>query len=223
MVFFLPTEFRAYSNEDPEEPKEIEEAMAQLTLQPQQAVFDKPEKHRHLKPLYAKGYVDGKLMTKMLVDGDVAINLMPYTTYQKLGKGPKDLIKTDMMLRDFGGNTSQTRRALNVKLMIESKTLATTFFVIDGKGSYSLLLGREWIHANYYVHSTMHQCLIQWQGDDVEVIQADALISVTIADSLVWEFENVECLSERNWEGDFIQINDQGLKLIQAVGSESLF
>jgi len=55
------------------------------------------------------------------------------------------------------------------------------------------------------------------------VIQADALISVTIANSLVWEFENVECLSERNWEGDFIQINDQGLKLIQAVGSESLF
>jgi hypothetical protein len=31
---------------------------------------------------------------------------MPYATYQKFGKGPDDLIKTDMMLKDFGGNTS---------------------------------------------------------------------------------------------------------------------
>lgn len=53
-----------------------------------------------------KGYVDGKPMTKMLVDGGAAVNLMPYTTYQKLGKGPEDLVKTDMMLRDFGCNTS---------------------------------------------------------------------------------------------------------------------
>jgi len=62
---------------------------------------NKPEKHRHLKPLYVKGYVDGKPMMKMLVDGGAAVNLMYYTTYRKLGKGPEDLIKTDMMLRDF--------------------------------------------------------------------------------------------------------------------------
>jgi len=55
-----------------------------------------------------KGFVDGKPMTEMLVDGGVAINLMPYTTFCKLGKGPRDLLKTDMMLKDFGGNASKT-------------------------------------------------------------------------------------------------------------------
>jgi len=30
---------------------------------------------------------------------------------------------------------------INVELTIRSKTLLTTFFVIDGNGSYSLLLG----------------------------------------------------------------------------------
>ena len=50
-----------------------------------------------------KGFVDGKPMTKMLVDGGAAVNLMPYTTFRKLGKGPEDLLKTDMMLREFGG------------------------------------------------------------------------------------------------------------------------
>lgn len=122
-------------------------------------------------------------MTKMLVDGGAAINLMPYTTYWKLGKGPEDLIKTDMMLRDFGGNASQAKGALNVKLTIRSKTLPATFFIIDGKGSY--VLGRDWIHANCCVPSTMHQCLIHWQGDSAEVVQADVSVSIARADSII--------------------------------------
>ncbi|XP_066320003.1 uncharacterized protein [Miscanthus floridulus] len=112
---------------------EFEEAVVQLTLQSQQAIFDKPSQHRHLKALYMKGFVDGKPMMKMLVDGGVVVNLMPYTTFRKLGKSPGDLIETDMMLKDFGGNTSKTQGALNVELTIGSKTLFTTFFVIDGK------------------------------------------------------------------------------------------
>ena len=40
-----------------------------------------------------KGFVDGKPMTKMLVDGGAAVNLMPYTTFRKLGKGPEDLLE----------------------------------------------------------------------------------------------------------------------------------
>ena len=48
-------------------------------------------------------------MSKMLVDGDASVNLMPYTTFCKLGNGLGDLIETDMMLKDFGGNASKTR------------------------------------------------------------------------------------------------------------------
>ena len=145
MAFLLPSEFRApadqevYSDFDE---LEYEETVAKLTVT-QQAIFDKPVKHRHLKALYMKGFVDGKQMSKMLVDGGAFVNLMPYTTFHKLGKGPEDLLETGMMLRDFGGNTSKTRGAINVELTIESKTLLTIFFVIDGKGSYSLLLGRD--------------------------------------------------------------------------------
>ena len=56
-----------------------------------------------------KGFIDGKSMSIMLVDGGASVNLMPYTTFRKLGKGPEDLIETDMMLQDFGGNASKTR------------------------------------------------------------------------------------------------------------------
>ena len=97
-----------------------------------------------------------------------------------------------MMLRDFGGNTSKTRWAINVELTIGSKTLLTTFFVIDGKGSYSLLLGRDWMHANFS-SSTMHQCLIQWHGDDVELVRADESVSIVTADPVFWELGDFKC------------------------------
>ena len=104
MAFLLPSEFRApadqevYSDFDE---LEYEEIATKLTMI-QQAIFDKPVKHRHLKALYVKGFVDGKPMSKMLVDGGASVNLMPYTTFCKLGKGLGDLIETDMMLKDFG-------------------------------------------------------------------------------------------------------------------------
>ena len=98
-------------------------------------MFQKPEeeKHRHLKPLYMKGFVDGKPMTKMLVDGNANVNLMPYTTYRKLGKTHADLVKIDMTLKDFGGNPSQARGILNVEFTIGSKTLPTTL-LLTGRG-----------------------------------------------------------------------------------------
>ena len=75
----------------------------------QQAIFDKPVKHQHLKALYIKGCVNGKSMSKILVDEGAFVNLMPYTIFCKLSKGPGDLIETNMMLKDFGGNASKTR------------------------------------------------------------------------------------------------------------------
>ena len=45
----------------------------------------------------------------MLVDGGASINLMHYTTFRKLVKGPGDLIEIDIMLKYFVGNASKTR------------------------------------------------------------------------------------------------------------------
>ena len=68
-------------------------------------------------------------MTKILVDGGAAINIMPYAVYRKLGKGDQDLTKTNMMLKDFEGNVSPVKGAICVELTIGNKTLPTTFCV----------------------------------------------------------------------------------------------
>jgi hypothetical protein len=91
-----------------------------------------------------------------MVDGDVVANIILMVTFRKLCKGSKHLIKTNMILKDFEVNTSEVIGVLNLELTIGSSMIPTTFFVIGGKGSYSLLLGMDWIHANCCIPSTMH-------------------------------------------------------------------
>jgi hypothetical protein len=183
--------------------------MAQLILA-KQATFDKPAKNQHMRSLYLKGYVNGKPLTKMFVDGGVAVNVMPYTTFRKLGMGLGDLTPTSIILNDFAGNPSDTKGCVHVDLMIGSKTLLTTFFVIKGKGAYSLLLGRDWIHAKCCIPSTMHQQLVEWVDDDIEVVQADDSLSVANVEPAFWEYQGIDCFSGKDWsEGPVELVNSR--------------
>jgi hypothetical protein len=140
MVVMLPWEFRI----DTRDMNSKDETAAQLMLDPQQCIFDKPDesRHWHLKALYVSKFVNGKPMSKILVDGGAATNIMSMTTFRRIGKGSKDLIKINVILKDFKGGTSKGG-VINVKLTIRSKTITTSFFVISGKGLHSLLLRRD--------------------------------------------------------------------------------
>jgi hypothetical protein len=70
-TFMLPAEFRAAEEEIEDSDDDV--AIAQWIYQVQSATFEKPKRYLHLKALYLKGFFDGKPMTKMLVDGGVAV------------------------------------------------------------------------------------------------------------------------------------------------------
>jgi hypothetical protein len=161
MVFVLPAEFYAQGHE--------ELPVAQLDLGPRPVIFEKPrgKNYKHLKALYLKGYNNGQPVNKMLVDTGAAVNIMPYIVLHRLGRSTGDLIKTNITLSDFNGQTSEAHGVLNVDLIVGSKPIPTCFFVVNSKSTYTVLLGRDWIHANCCIPSTMHQCLIQWVGDEV--------------------------------------------------------
>ena len=64
-----------------------EEDAAHLDFGPCEAVFQKPkESDNHLKALYMRGHINGKPISRMLVDGGAIVNLMPYSLYKKLGR-----------------------------------------------------------------------------------------------------------------------------------------
>jgi hypothetical protein len=111
----------------------------------QRAILKKPKesKHWHLKTSYVSGF---EPMSKIMVDGDVDGYVQQ--TWQVLGR-----YKTNMV---FWGQHMWSARGFECRVDCCQQNDPYTFFVIGGKGSYILLLRRDWIHTNYCIPSRMH-------------------------------------------------------------------
>ena len=106
-----------------------DEQVAQFDFAPKNAVFKKPtESDNHLRALYLKGHINGKPISRMLVDGGAIVNLMPYSLYKKLGGVDSELIKTHMTINGVGGCEPLSAKGVaSMELTIGSKTMATAF------------------------------------------------------------------------------------------------
>lgn len=76
--------------------------MQKGAVEDERAIFQRPsdEMKSHLKPLFVWAKVEEKGVNKVLVDGGVAINLMPKFMLKKLGKTEADLIPHDSSQRN---------------------------------------------------------------------------------------------------------------------------
>jgi hypothetical protein len=155
----------------------------------------------------------------MLVNTGAAVNILSYSVLRRLGRSAEDLIKTNVTLNDFNGQALEAQGILNVDLTVGSKTVSTSFFIVSSKSTYTVLLGRDWIHANYCVLSTMHQCLIQWDDDEVEVVHADDSIEILLAAMSIWDVEDQEPISKISLEGcDRVHATKNGVSLVLSTG-----
>jgi hypothetical protein len=132
--------------------------------------------------------------------------------FEKLGHHEKELIRMNMTLSGFSGEASDAKGIISEELIVGSKTVPIAFFVVDVKGRYNILLGRDWIHANGCVPSTLHQCVVQWVGDEVEIIEADDSACVALAESQEYLQEGeVKCLTRRDLSDyDYVSIGHNG-------------
>ncbi|OMO99378.1 reverse transcriptase [Corchorus capsularis] len=136
--------------------------------------FLKPNENatRHIKPLYIKAHFDGIPLNRILVDNGAAVNLLPYASLRKLGKCADDLIKSDVTVSDYFGAVSKTRGILPTSLTVGSETSVSALFVVDSS-TYHALLDKDWIHSNWCVPSSLHQFLMFWNDNEVEIVHAD--------------------------------------------------
>jgi hypothetical protein len=83
---------------------------------------------------------------------------------------------------------------------------------VDVKGNYNALLGRDWIHVNGCVPSMLHQCIIQWVGDEIEIVGTDDTVSVALAEACEgWQEGELHCLSGRNLtDFDYVSMGKEG-------------
>jgi hypothetical protein len=133
-----------------------------MCLDPKVAMLKKHEESsQHLKPLYVRGHIDWKPISRMLIDGSATVNLISYSIFKKLRREDDELVKTNLMLNSVeGGNPMEACGVISMELTVGSMSLATTFFVVNVQGNYSVILGRDWIHANHCIPSSFHQFLM---------------------------------------------------------------
>jgi hypothetical protein len=84
-----------------------------------------------------------------------------------------------------GGNPMEAWGVVSFELTIGSKSLATAFFVIEVQDNYSVILGYDWMHANHCIPSTLHQFLIQWIDDEIEVVHTNVSAYIALVDATV--------------------------------------
>jgi hypothetical protein len=92
MVITLPAEFRG-----------AEEEVTQMCLNPREVMFENPmELSQHMKPMNVQGHINGRPISRMLIDGGGAINLMSYSIFKKLRREDDELMKTNLTLNSMG-------------------------------------------------------------------------------------------------------------------------
>lgn len=111
--------------------RDDEPMVAQFDFGSKDMIFTKPiESVNHLKSLYVRGHIDGTPISRMLIDGGAAINLMPYSLYWKLGKQDNELIMTNMTLNGVGSNNPfKAKGVTSIEFTIRTKTLIVAFFI----------------------------------------------------------------------------------------------
>jgi hypothetical protein len=77
----------------------------------------------------------------------------------------------------------EARGVVSMELTVGSKLLTTAFFIVEVQVNYSVILGRDWIHVNRCIPSTLHQFLIQWIDDEIEVVHTDVSTYIALANA----------------------------------------
>ena len=196
-------------------------------------ILEKPtiEMTRDIRTLYVRAYFNGKPISKGLVDNGPAVDVMPIRMLKEPERGIGDLIETEMSILAFTREIPKTLGILPIDIILGSKTSLSDFFMINSIANYDALLGRDWNHANCCVSSSLHQFLLFWKGDEVEVVWANKQPFIATSDSVEASYYDQEFgpikFKGRKKGGapkeiymesrDTIEIKDQATKLLKTT------
>ena len=112
---------------------------------PRKIILEKPsmERTRNIKPFYVRSYLNGRLVSKVLIDNRSVVNVMPLRIERALGRSIRDMIEIEVVLSAFTGEVSKTMGILPINITIGNKTALSAFFVINSTKNYNIFLGRD--------------------------------------------------------------------------------
>ena len=76
---------------------------------PKKVILEKPtvEMTRHIRSLYVKAHLNGKLVSKVFIDNGLAVNEMPLRMLRSLGSNIEGLIETKLFVSSFSREISK--------------------------------------------------------------------------------------------------------------------
>ena len=112
---------------------------------PQKVILEKTfvEMTRHIKPLYVRPHLNGRPVSKVLIDNGLVVNVMPLRILRALGRSISDLIQIEVVVSAFTGEVSKTLGILPLDITISRKISLSAFFMIDSTANSNILLGRD--------------------------------------------------------------------------------
>jgi len=114
--------------------------------------------NKHDQPLYYTGYISSTCIKRVQVDPGSALSIILKRLLYFLGIPFHRLSAMTTMIYGFYAGNSHPLGKIRLRYRIGDLKSEVTCYVIDTDTSYNLLLGRPWIHANWIVPSTLHQC-----------------------------------------------------------------
>ena len=142
----------------------VEVSQAEVKLSQTQSITFNDEdlllgNKKHNRPLLMFGEIDDLPINRIMIDGGLAINLLPLRTLKKIGYSKGDLCRSNVVIHGFNQAGQEALGTISLVLKFENLMTYVYFHVIDAATSYNVLIGRPWLHENGVVPSTLHQCI----------------------------------------------------------------
>jgi hypothetical protein len=132
----------------------------------------------HNKPLYITVRCKDCLIGKVLIDNGSALNVLPKHMLEEMPIDESHIKPSTMMARAYDGSPRPIIGTLEVELYVGPQMFLVTLQVMDIHPSYSMLLGRPWIHAAGAVASSLHQCLKYIMNGMLVTVKAEETVSM---------------------------------------------
>ncbi|XP_073264245.1 uncharacterized protein [Populus alba] len=138
-----------------------------------------PEGAGHNKPLYITVKCKDCVIAKVLIDNGSSLNVLPRHVLDKMPIDASHMKPSTMTARAYDGSPRPIIGNIDVELVIGPWPFQLTLQVMDIHPSYSILLGRPWIHAARAVTSSLHQRLKFIINGNLVIVKAKETLSMT--------------------------------------------
>ncbi|PKI33457.1 hypothetical protein CRG98_046152, partial [Punica granatum] len=158
----------------------------------------------HSRTLHIVCKCNNYIIGRVMIDNGSALNVCPVTTLKQMNVDLNRVRPSKTAVQAFDGSRREVNGEIDLLIDIGPCSFSITFQVLDIPNSFSLLLGRPWIHSAGAVPSSLHQRLkfiveeklITVKGkEDYAIYKETAVPYISIGDDEILPFHSFETIS----------------------------